>query len=55
MVVGIGGTGITDLGLGMCSKLGLKLFDSNGNELEIIPKNFQQASSLLWGSIKGSF
>ena len=55
MIVGIGGTGINDLGLGMCSKLGLKLFDSNGKEMEIIPENFQYASSFLWGRINIPF
>lgn len=55
LVIGIGGTGINDLGLGMCSILGLKLFDNNGNELEVIPKNFRLASSLLWSQIKLPF
>jgi glycerate kinase len=55
LVIGIGGTGINDLGLGMCSALGLKLFDNNGNELEVIPKNFQHASSLVWGGFNPPF
>ena len=55
MIIGIGGTGINDLGLGMCSRLGLKLFDSSGNEMEVIPKNFQYASSILWGRINLPF
>jgi glycerate kinase len=55
MVIGIGGTGINDLGMGMCSRLGLRLFDSNGNKLDVIPKNFQYASSILWGRVKVSF
>ena len=55
LVIGIGGTGINDLGLGMCSVLGLKLFDNNSNELQIIPKNFQDASSLIWGGFNAPF
>jgi glycerate kinase len=55
VVLGIGGTGINDLGLGMCSTLGLKMFDNNGNELEVIPKNFRLASSLLWSKIQLPF
>jgi glycerate kinase len=55
VVIGVGGTGINDLGLGMCSVLGLKLFDANGNELKVIPKNFQFASSILWGNVKFPF
>jgi glycerate kinase len=55
MIIGIGGTGINDLGLGMCSKLGMKLFNSNGKELKIIPENFQIASNIIWNKIKVPF
>jgi len=40
IVIGIGGTGTIDLGIGALSSLGLKLFDKHGKELVPIPKNF---------------
>lgn len=40
LTIGIGGTGMTDLGLGVCGVFGLKLLDDHGNELEIIPRNY---------------
>ena len=40
IIVGIGGTGTNDLGLGLCKPFGLRLFDRTGNELEIKPVNF---------------
>ena len=50
IVVGVGGTGTNDLGLGMCSQLGLKIFDSNQIELKVIPKNFMKAESIEWST-----
>ncbi len=46
IVIGIGGTGTMDLGLGMCSYFGLKVFDSYGSELEIIPENFPKVAEI---------
>lgn len=40
IVIGIGGTGTIDMGIGILSSLGLKLFDRDGKELAQIPKNF---------------
>ena len=40
IVIGIGGTGTIDMGIGILSSLGLKLFDRYGKELAPIPKNF---------------
>jgi glycerate kinase len=40
IVIGIGGTGTIDLGIGALSSLGLKLFDKNDNELIPVPENF---------------
>ncbi len=40
VVIGIGGTATNDLGIGMLSVFGLKLFDSSGKELFPIPENF---------------
>ncbi len=51
VVIGIGGTGINDLGLGMCSRFGLNIFDSMNREMEIIPKNFYNASRIFWDKI----
>ncbi|HEX2865388.1 MAG TPA: glycerate kinase [Ignavibacteriales bacterium] len=47
-VIGIGGTGTSDFGIGMCSILGLKLLDKNKNELKPIPENFLNAESVIW-------
>ena len=40
IVIGIGGTGTIDMGIGVLSSLGLKLFDKYGKELTPIPQNF---------------
>jgi glycerate kinase len=40
IIIGIGGTGTNDLGLGAVSRFGLKLYDDSGNGLEPIPKNY---------------
>ena len=48
VVIGIGGTGTNDLGLGMCSHFGLKIFDNMNHELGIIPKNFYNAEKIFW-------
>ncbi|MFZ5948944.1 MAG: glycerate kinase [Stygiobacter sp.] len=42
IVIGIGGTGINDLGLGMLKTIGWKFFDENENEIEPIPANFMK-------------
>lgn len=38
--LGIGGTGTVDFGLGMCSKLGLQIFDFYKKEMEVLPENY---------------
>ena len=48
VVIGIGGSGINDLGIGMCSRLGLKLFDDSNNELEPVPINFLRIKNISW-------
>jgi glycerate 2-kinase len=48
VVIGVGGTGINDLGLGMCSRFGLKIINNMNHELEIIPNNFSSVEKLLW-------
>ncbi|MEJ2615703.1 MAG: glycerate kinase [Ignavibacteriaceae bacterium] len=45
--IGIGGTGTNDLGLGACSRFGLKLFD-NDKELEIKPINYYRVNRIEW-------
>jgi glycerate 2-kinase len=40
IVIGIGGTGTIDMGIGALSSLGLKLIDKYGKGLAPIPKNF---------------
>ena len=53
--IGIGGTATIDMGLGMMSKLGLRLLDSTGKELSVIPENFQFAQSAYYKPIALSF
>ncbi len=48
IIIGIGGTGTNDLGLGACSVLGLKLFDEYGNKLKVIPENYYKAEKIEW-------
>lgn len=50
LIVGIGGTGIHDFGMGMMSELGLKLFDKNKNELKPIPQNFDKVKEINYES-----
>jgi glycerate kinase len=40
LVIGIGGTGTNDLGMGMMEVFGLELFDKNDKQLDVLPKNF---------------
>ncbi len=40
VVIGIGGTGINDLGLGMMQTIGWSFLDAEGKEIEPLPKNF---------------
>ena len=46
IVIGIGGTGTMDLGLGTCSRLGLKLHDNYGPELKVLPENFYNVAGI---------
>jgi len=48
LIIGIGGTGTIDMGLGICSRFGMKLFDMFGKQVEIIPGNFYKAVSIEW-------
>ena len=55
VVLGIGGTGTSDLGLGFCSVFGLELFDLSGKQIEIIPANFQKINKIKWPNIELPF
>jgi len=55
VIIGIGGTGINDLGLGVCSAFGLKTFDSNGIELSIIPQNYKEIKNIKWSKTNLNF
>ena len=54
-VLGIGGTGTSDLGLGFCSAFGLKLYDIFNKEVNIIPGNYYSVSNLEWKEAKLPF
>ena len=49
--LGVGGTATIDMGLGMMSKFGLKLYDDNGCELSVLPENFNQVIEIKWNKI----
>ncbi|RJP63762.1 MAG: glycerate kinase [Ignavibacteriales bacterium] len=55
VVIGIGGTGTTDFGIGMMAELGLKLFDSYGNLLEPFPYNFSKTSKIVHEKTEQNF
>jgi len=38
IIIGIGGTGINDLGMGMMESFGLEMYDKNDNKLHVLPK-----------------
>jgi glycerate kinase len=48
LILGIGGTGTMDMGLGACSRFGMKLSDIFGKQMEIIPGNFHKTGSIDW-------
>jgi glycerate kinase len=53
--IGIGGTATIDMGLGMMSMLGLKLYDDKKKELPVIPANYSFARSIVWSKANFSF
>lgn len=53
--IGIGGTGTNDLGLGMCSQLGLELFDLYDNRKQVLPEYFYRTKKIYWRSIELPF
>ena len=52
--IGIGGTGTNDLGLGACSRFGLKVFEDE-KELEIKPINYIKVNRIEWTEQKMPF
>ena len=46
VIIGIGGTGTSDLGIGCAGFFGLKLFDANEKPLKLIPENFYKAEKI---------
>lgn len=52
IVVGLGGTVTSDLGLGLCVPFGLKLFNKDGDELPVKPKYFGEVNSIILPSRK---
>src|SRR3989339_2120337 len=51
VIVGVGGTATTDMGLGLCSVYGLKLFDEQNLSIPILPKNFVYAKRIKWHKV----
>jgi len=55
IIIGIGGTGINDLGLGMLKTIGWKFFDENKNEIVPIPANFMKIKGFEGEKIETPF
>jgi glycerate kinase len=53
--IGIGGTATIDMGMGMMAELGLKLLNSKGDNLRVIPDNFHLAKAIDYSPVKFSF
>ncbi|MCX6173489.1 MAG: glycerate kinase [Ignavibacteriales bacterium] len=47
VIIGIGGTGTNDLGMGMMEAFGLELYDSKDNMLEVKPRNFSKVEKIV--------
>lgn len=50
VIIGVGGTGTNDLGLGVCSCFGLELFDIFGKKDRIIPEYFYRIRDITWNN-----
>jgi len=53
--IGIGGTATIDMGIGMMSILGLRLLDSTGMEIPVLPENYNTVIDMDYEQIKFSF
>ena len=47
VIIGIGGTGTNDLGLGMMEVFGLELYDKDDNQLEVFPQNYNLVEKIV--------
>jgi len=47
VIIGIGGTGTNDLGIGMMEAFGLELYDAKDNMLEVLPRNFSKVEKIV--------
>jgi len=47
IVIGIGGTGVNDFGIGMLSVFGLLLLDTLGNQLNPLPEKFEGTANIV--------
>ena len=47
IIIGIGGTGTNDLGMGMMEVFGLELYDAKDNILDVLPKNFSLVKKIV--------
>lgn len=52
VIIGIGGTATNDMGAGILSESGLKLYDSCGKGLAAIPRNFSETASVEMPVVK---
>jgi glycerate kinase len=48
IIIGIGGTGINDLGLGVCSRFGIELYDIFGKRDEVLPEYYYRIKNIKW-------
>lgn len=55
VIIGIGGTGTSDFGIGMMSAFNLKLIDSNEQMLEPFPYNFDKTNKIIFNNPNLSF
>jgi glycerate kinase len=55
VIVGIGGTGTNDLGLGMMETFGLELYNKDNKKLDVIPVNFSSVQKIIVPEIKLPF
>jgi glycerate kinase len=46
--IGVGGTGTNDLGLGLCSRFGLELFDIYGERDNVLPEFYYRIKDIKW-------
>jgi glycerate kinase len=50
VIIGVGGTGTNDLGLGVCSRFGLELYDIFGKKDKIIPEFYYRIRDVKLGN-----